>query len=310
MTPIATGLVAVFAAVTVVLLVVQSYVTERRQVNRALRNLDHWSVGSTDVRAHELAAPLPSRVIIPGFLRLGRTLRRLTPAGVTDRLARNLELAGSPLGWDAERVMAIKVIGGTLLTAAMIALGSVTELSVVRGTILTVAAGLLGYFLPNMQLRSLIDKRQEAIQRGLPDSLDLLSITVEAGLGFDAALARVATQIEGPLGEEYYRVIKEMQLGKSRADALRGLRDRTTVAELRSFVLAMIQADIFGLAIANVLHVQAAEMRVKRRQRAEEKAQKVPVKILFPLVTCIFPALFIVLLGPAGIRVAETLFNQ
>lgn len=310
MTPIALGLAAVFAACTVVGLVAQSYVVERRRINRSLRNLDHWHVASTDIRAHELAVPLPSRVLLPGIRRFGQLVRRRTPAGITERLAHRLEFAGSPEGWDAERVIALKVMGGTFGVLAVLALGTFLDLSPFRVAIFTAFAGLLGYFLPDMQLSSLAQKRQEAIQRALPDSLDLLSITVEAGLGFDAALSRVATQVSGPLGEEYYRVIKEMQLGKSRADALRGLRDRTTVAELRSFVLAMIQADIFGLAIANVLQVQAAEMRVKRRQRAEEKAQKVPVKILFPLVTCIFPSLFIVLLGPAAIRVYETLFNQ
>jgi tight adherence protein C len=310
MPPIAIGLIAVFAAIVVVALVAQSYVLERRQINRSLRNLDHWHVASTDVRAQELAATLPTRVIIPGIRRFGQFVRRHTPAGITERLAHRLELAGSPAGWDAERIMAFKVIGGAVGVLGVLAVGLLMDLSSIRITILVAGAGLLGYFLPDMQLSSVAQKRQEAIQRALPDSLDLLSITVEAGLGFDAALSRVSTQISGPLGEEYYRVIKEMQLGKSRADALRDLRDRTTVAELRSFVLAMIQADIFGLAIANVLQVQAGEMRIKRRQRAEEKAQKVPVKILFPLITCIFPSLFIVLLGPAAIRVYETLFNQ
>jgi tight adherence protein C len=134
-----------------------------------------------------------------------------------------------------------------------------------------------------------------------------MSITVEAGLGFDAAMERVAREMEGPLGEELIRVVQEMRLGKSRADALRDLGSRSSVDELKSFVLAMVQADIFGISIARVLHVQAAELRIKRRQRAEEQAQKLPVKIIFPLILCIFPALFIVLLGPAAIQIYESL---
>ena len=161
----------------------------------------------------------------------------------------------------------------------------------------------IGYYLPEWVLRSRSGKRQGAMRRALPDALDLLSITVEAGLGFDAAVSRVSKQAGGPLGEELYRVLQEMQIGKSRADALRDLGERTTIPELKSFVLAMIQADIFGISIAKVLHVQANEMRVKRRQRAEEKAQKVPVKIVFPLLTCIFPSLLVVLLGPAAISI-------
>jgi tight adherence protein C len=163
--------------------------------------------------------------------------------------------------------------------------------------------GFIGYYLPEWVLRSKSGKRQHKMRRALPDALDLLSITVEAGLGFDAALSRVARQEGGPLGEELHRVLQEMQLGKSRADALRDLGDRTSIPEFKSFILAMIQADVFGISIAKVLHVQANEMRVKRRQRAEETAQKVPVKIVFPLITCIFPALFVVLLGPAAISI-------
>ena len=179
------------------------------------------------------------------------------------------------------------------------------EFSSLRTIIALALAGFVGYYAPEWMLRSKSGKRQANIQRSLPDALDLLSITVEAGLGFDAAVARVSRQAGGPLGEEMHRVIQEMQIGKSRADALRDLADRSTIVELKSFVLAMIQADIFGISIAKVLHVQAREMRIKRRQRAEEQAQKVPVKIVFPVLFCIFPALFVVLLGPAVIKIID-----
>jgi tight adherence protein C len=147
--------------------------------------------------------------------------------------------------------------------------------------------------------------RTERLRTELPDAIDLLTISVEAGLAFDAALAQVARNTEGPLGQEFFRVLQEMQIGTGRIDALRALSERTDLDELRVFVGAMVQAEGFGIPVANVLRVQSREMRVKRRQRAEEKAQNVPVKILFPLIFCIMPALFIVVLGPAAIQMLQ-----
>lgn len=160
-----------------------------------------------------------------------------------------------------------------------------------------------GFFVPDILLYNSGTKRQLKIQQALPDALDLLTISVEAGLGFDAALGQVARNTHGPLAGEFFRVLQEMQIGKTRSDAFRSLSARTNVAELRGFVGAMTQADSFGIPIANVLREQAKEMRLKRQQRAEEKAQKVPVKVLFPLIFFIFPALFIVIIGPGAISV-------
>jgi tight adherence protein C len=165
---------------------------------------------------------------------------------------------------------------------------------------------VLGFFGPDAWLSRKVEERRAAMQRSLPDVLDLLVISVEAGLGFDSALARVVSTVPGALTEEFFRMLQETRVGVSRRDAMRHLMERSDLDELRSFLLAMMQAEAFGVAIARVLRVQADEMRVKRRQRAQEKAFAAPVKIVFPLVFCIFPALFIVLLGPAAIQISET----
>jgi tight adherence protein C len=163
---------------------------------------------------------------------------------------------------------------------------------------------LLGYFLPNIVLLNIIQRRQAKMRRALPDAIDLLTISVEAGLGFDAALAQVSRNSTGPLAEEFYRTLQEVQLGRSRSEAMRNLADRSSIPELTAFVLAMVQADVFGISVANVLRIQSREMRKKRRQLAEERAMKVPIKVLFPVLFCIFPALFVVILGPAIMRIA------
>src|SRR5215212_3912411 len=159
----------------------------------------------------------------------------------------------------------------------------------------------------NVVLTNAVQRRQHQIRTALADSIDLLTICVEAGLGFDAALAHVSKNTSGPLADEFYRTLQEVQLGRSRNEAMRNLADRSDVPELRAFVLAMVQADIFGVSVANVLRVQARDMRVKRRQLAEERAMKVPIKVLFPVLFCIFPALFVVILGPAIMRIADVL---
>ncbi len=303
------GLSAGFAAALLLLLAVEDYATERRQVYRSLRTMRTIDVAGADFRTRELAAPVTTRVFVPGLVRLGRGFRRFTPGSVLTRLDAQLKVAGSPAGWDAERFLAAKVIGTAGLALAVVSLGALGGLGLIRTAVLTVFAAAVGYYVPEWVVRHQADTRQGLIRRHLPDSLDLLSITVEAGLGFDSALQRVGRQIEGPLGQEFHRVVQEMQLGKSRSDALRDLGDRTTVSELRSFVLAMIQADIFGIPIANVLHVQARELRTKRRQRAEEQAQKIPVKILGPLLIGIFPMLMILIIGPAAIQIRDTLLR-
>ncbi len=288
----------------------QSVVVERARTNRTMRRLKTIDLQAGDLRRKELAKPFATRIALPAVRSLGRFARTFTPAGVVDRLAKDLEYAGAPAGWDAERVLATKLVacgGGFLASVVLLPLAG---FSAVRGIVGGVVLAIVGYYAPEWTLRSRAGARQAAIQNTLPDALDLLSITVEAGLGFDAAVARVAKHAKGPLGEELHRVLQEMQIGKARSDALRAMADRTSVPELQSFVLAMIQADAFGISIGQVLHVQAKEMRLKRRQRAEERAQKIPVKILMPLLGCVFPSLFVVILGPAGIQISRSLLKH
>jgi tight adherence protein C len=231
---------------------------------------------------------------------------RLSPAGARTSLQRRLDLAGNPEPWTPDRVLAIK---GLLL----VVLGSVGAVLALRHPALLVLTGgagaAMGFFLPDVLLYNSGLKRQERIVVSLPEALDLLTICVEAGLGFDAALAQVARNLNGPLAEEFARVLQEMQIGKSRAEAMRALAERTSVPELRAFVSALTQSAELGIPVANVLREQAKEMRVRRRQRAEAQAQKIPVKITFPLVGCLLPALFVVVLGAGIIEIAHSLFH-
>ena len=236
--------------------------------------------------------------------RLRSVALKLSPSDYTKRLQRRLDLAGNPRNMPAERVLALKGVGLVLGTMAGLLLG------LHRGPFIIVWAlvgAAIGFFLPDVLVRNAGEHRQQDLLKALPDALDMLTVCVEAGLGFDSALGRVATNTEGPMAEECSRVIQEMQFGKSRAEALRSLADRTDVPEIKSFVSALIQAGELGISIGSVLREQAVEMRIRRRQRAEEKAQKLPVKILLPLITCLLPAMFVVVLGPAAIKIVHTL---
>jgi tight adherence protein C len=231
----------------------------------------------------------------------------LAPPGLRGALQRRLDLAGNPPRWTADRIFTLKGLG--LLVLAL--LGTVYGLHRPSMAILcAILGGAAGFFLPDLLLYNAGLKRQAKIQLALPDALDMLTVCVEAGLGFDAALAQVARNTTGPLAAEFARVLQEMQIGNTRSQALRGMASRTTVPELRAFVSAIVQAGELGVAIAGVLREQAREMRLRRRQRAEEKAQKVSVKILFPLIACLFPALFVIVIGPGAINIMHSLFGK
>jgi len=299
------GAIAMFLAVFAIAYSVQTIVAERRQAYRTLQAIRAVEVRPYDLRNRELARPARERLLKPFYnAALGLT-RRFTPAGAREAIRLKLIMAGSPFGWDPDRVLVAKVAclsGGILLGLLFLGLFSFAWPLRVLGFL---AIGLLGYWLPNIVLTNAVQRRQSEIRSALADSIDLLTICVEAGLGFDAALAHVSRNTDGPLADEFYRTLQEVQLGRSRNEAMRNLAARSNVPELRAFVLAMVQADVFGVSVANVLRIQAKDMRVKRRQLAEERAMKVPIKVLFPVLFCIFPALFVVILGPAIMRIAE-----
>jgi tight adherence protein C len=300
--PIGFGLV--FVALFLMFASIGGLTREDEGVNRSIAVLEALTAAPEEMK-RELDAGFSDRVLFPLLARSQRMGRRLTPEDASERIREKLELAGNPRGWTVERVMAGKVLGFGLGLVISLVLALLMGLSFVMTMGFVVAASLVGYMAPNMYLYQAMHDRSEKLQRSLPDAIDLLTISVESGLGFDAACAQVARNTDGPLSEEFARMLQEMQIGRGRSDALRSLADRTNLPDLQSFVSAMVQADAFGIPIGQVLRVQSSEIRVKRRQWAEEMAQKVPVKILVPLIFCILPCLFIAVLGPAGISMME-----
>jgi tight adherence protein C len=242
----------------------------------------------------------------PLLVRARDVAARMSPTGAVAKIQHRLDVAGNPAGWTPERVLAFKTVGmiGFALLGIVFGVGSALMLVLFAG-----GGGVAGFFMPDLLLYNAGLKRQQLIRRSLPDALDMLTVCVEAGLGFDAAVAQVARNTEGPVAGEFARVLQEMQFGMSRVQALRAMVQRATAPELRTFVSALVQAAELGIPIAAVLREQAREMRLKRRQRAEEQAQKVPVKILFPLILFLMPALFIIILGPGAINIYHTFIN-
>jgi len=298
-------ILVVAAAAIVGCYTVAAALTERAEVRESLRRLDGYHVqGSRD---RELLTSFDERVLSPVGDRLVGIGRRITPVGYIENLKRKLEQAGRPKSIDIEQLIAAKAVALVLpiLWGAVVFL--LFGLGGLMGFLLWLILSAVGFILPDVLLTRKVDERKHEIAVSLPDILDLLTISVEAGLGFEQALDRTTAAIPGALSDEFNRMLREMRLGTSRADALRALEERTDVPELRSFVLAMLQADTFGVSISRLLRSQAEEMRIRRRQRAQEQAQKAPVKMLFPLVFCIFPSIFVIVLGPAVLQVDAVL---
>ncbi|MCA9872388.1 MAG: type II secretion system F family protein [Ardenticatenaceae bacterium] len=254
----------------------------------------------------ELSMPITDRIFVPIVRRISDFVVRFTPQTTLERTARQLELAGNPRNMSAAEFWILRglstVVLGVLLFVMMTRNGAEPTKRILWG----LGGAALGFYLPAMFLRSMIDRRKQSIIKKLPDALDLMTICVDAGLTFNAAMQKVSEKWDDPLSDEFGRVIYEMQLGKSRRQALKDMSDRTDVPDVTSFIAAVLQAEQLGVGIGKVLRIQSEQMRVRRRQRAEERAQQAPVKMTFPLVFLIFPSIFIVLLGPAGIQVARS----
>lgn len=274
---------------------------------RALEALERSGHAGHEL-VQEADQPFADRVLAPFQTRALALGRRLTGADKADRIRRRLDFAGNPRGWTIDRVLSMKVICAVALPVLVVAYGALLGGSITVLLVIAVASAALGFVAPDLYLYNKAAHRADQIRRGLADAVDLLTISVEAGLGFDAALQQVARNTTGPVAEEFSRVLREMQLGMSRSEALKAMGTRSNVEDLNTFVGSMVQADAFGIPIAQVLRVQSSEIRVKRRQYAEEKAQQVPVKIMIPLILFILPCLFIVVMGPAVLNAIDA-FN-
>ena len=276
---------------------------EKAVVRSSLRQLEGYEV--QDVRDQELLIPLYQRALLPVLGGLTALGGRFTPVGYVDQVRKKFIYAGRISADGVDRFLAIRVITVVAIPFWFVIVTAFLPVTgILRLGLLGLGAAVLALG-PDSILNRRVEERQQIMQRKLPDILDLLTISVEAGLGFEQAVDRTVSSVPGPLSDEFARMLGELRAGSSRADAMRAMEQRTNVPEIRSFVLAILQADAFGVSIGRVLRAQADEMRIKRRQLAQERAQKAPVKMLIPMVFCIFPALFVVVLGPAMINISR-----
>jgi tight adherence protein C len=297
------AIVCMGAAVGLALFAILSQAEEKAVVRSSLRQLEDYEVES--VREKELLAPITERAVAPLLNGLSGLGRRFTPQGYLDSTRTKLTSAGKGDQDSFDRFLAVRVVTVVLAPIAAYLAYTYSPVGGLGRLMLTGLAAMAFIMGPDAVLNRKVEERQYLIRTKLPDVMDLLVISVEAGLGFEQALDRTVAAVPGPLTDEFSRMLGEVRAGATRADAMRALDARTNVPEIRSFVLAILQADTFGVSIGRVLRAQADEMRIKRRQLAQERAQKAPVKMLIPMVFCIFPALFVIVLGPAMINIIE-----
>jgi tight adherence protein C len=248
----------------------------------------------------ELQRPFTERFLRPAMEQIGRRLSRSTPQKARQDLLNKLDLAGKPGNLTPEDFAAVRLIAAAVVAAIGLLLGLLLA-NPVYLAIAIVLGAILGFFLPVLWLQQKVDARRSEIQKGLPDALDLLVICVDAGLGFDASLTRVTEKFKNALSEEFAKVLREVSLGRPRLEALDEMGRSSGVEDLHNFIQAVIQSEQFGTGVGKILRIQADEMRRKRRQRAQEKAAQATLKMMLPMVGCIFPTLWIVLLGPAAL---------
>jgi tight adherence protein C len=268
----------------------------------------HARLGDYDTevkREEDLKDPFAQRVLVPSGAFLVGLLKRFLPTDYLDKLRHKLGIAGRGTPEEIDKFFMIRVLSIVAIPVLWLVVWTLTSLSGKTLVAVLIFIGIAGAIGPDAWLNRVMAERQLAMRKKLPDVLDLLTISVEAGLGFEQALSRTVSMVPGPLSEEFSRMLGEMRAGSSRADALHALDVRVELPELRSFILALIQADTFGVSVGSILRSQASEMRVKRHQFAQEMAQKAPVKMLFPMVFCIMPALFVIIAGPAVLGIFQ-----
>jgi len=307
------GIIVVVGIVLVVaiILVVIGLRNPAYQNNRILQErLEEISVSGEILTLEkiELSLPFSERVIYPIARRLGEIAVKFTPQNALQNTARKLELAGSPAKLDPTMLMALQFISFVFFGGLLFLVFSVARVNWPLGLVILIVLifSIMGFFFPQLMLSSAINRRQKNIRKAMPDALDLLTICVEAGLGFDAAMSKVSEKWQTELSLAFARAIREIQLGKLRREALRTMADRIGIAEMTSFVAAVIQSEQLGVSLAKVLRIQSDQMRIRRRQLAEEEAHKVPIKMLIPMGLLIFPSLMIVLLTPAALRLVHS----
>ncbi len=280
---------------------------ENRVLNERLDELSQEGA-PLELRNLEMSMPFQERVIYPIARKLGEFATRFTPQNAMQSIEKKLELAGVSSSIDPTIILASQFLGMILfggLILFVLSIGS-TGWPLGRRLLISLLFGFIGFYFPNMILSSRISRRQKEIRKAMPDALDLLTICVEAGLGFDAAMHKVSEKWESQLSMAFARVIQEIQLGKIRREALRDMSNRIGLPEMTSFVAAVIQSEQLGVSLSKVLRIQADQMRIRRRQLAEEEAHKAPIKMLIPMGLLIFPSLMIVLLTPAAIRLMQS----
>jgi len=306
MTPLMIGILTTCAILAGGYVAMQTF-SERFEVRESLRRLDGYQI--QDLRDQEMLAPISERVLAPMVGGLTAIAGRLSPHGYREEVARKLVLGGHPGELTVDQVLVLKLLGMVSGILWLPLVFVVLHLSGGFALIVVVFLWFGSFMLPDVYISRAIDARKHDISVQLPDILDLLVISVEAGLGFEQALERTTNAVPGPLSDEFRRMLRETRIGSTRAEALRAMDERCDVPELRTFILAMLQADTFGVSVSRLLRSQADEMRIRRRLRAQGQAQKAPVKMLFPLVFCIFPSIFVVILGPAMIQLSSA-FKQ
>lgn len=300
--PVTTILLGLLGIVVLAVLLILAGVRAPTASDPIAERLAEFGVSDEPVTLEEieLSQGFYERVILPFFNRVGQLAQRFTPQATLQSTRMRLEMAGNPMRIDPAFFLAMRFVLAALLGGLVFIVFLISGRNWLTGLGLSVLFLVLGFFFPDLWLRSRISRRQRDIFRAMPDALDLLTIAVEAGLGFDAAMGKVHEKWENDLALEFGRVIQEIRLGKLRREALRDMADRLGVSEMTSFVAAVIQSEQLGVSMAKVLRIQSDQMRVRRRQMAEEEAHRAPIKMIFPIGILIFPSLLIILLGPAA----------